>query len=120
MSDHTPLEYLTKIQKLKYKAAFYPILLVVLSFVFNLIFKLDHLKYFAIIGLIWHIITIIKFKVSRNVPPESETEILLSPIYGKINKISKNSITIKKNLFQAADIRYTGQENNIKIILFSI
>jgi len=102
MSDYTPLGYLTKNQKLKYKAAFYPILLVVLSFVFNLILELDHLKYFAIIGLIWHIITISRFKVSRNIPPESETEILLSPIYGKITKISKNSITIKKGIFQAA------------------
>ncbi len=116
MSNYTPVEYLTKIQKLKYKAAFFPILLVVLSFVINLIFKLDHLKYFAIIGLIWYIFTIIRFRVRKNYPPESETEILLSPIYGKITKISKNSVTIKKGLYQAVDIRYTGQGNEVKII----
>ena len=115
MSNYTPVEYLTKIQKLKYKAAIFPILLVVISFVLNILFELDQAKYLSIIGLIWYIFIIIQFRVRRNYPPESETEIVLSPIYGRVTKIENNSITIKKGVFQAADIRYPGQNIEVKI-----
>ena len=96
MLEYTPVEYLTKIQKLKYKAAIFPILLVIISFGLNMIFELDQVKYLSIIGLIWYILIIIQFRVRRNYPPESETDIILSPIYGKITKIEDNSITIIK------------------------
>ena len=115
MSEYTPVEYLTKIQKLKYKAAIFPILLVIISFGLNMIFELDQAKYLSVIGLIWYILIIIQFRVRRNYPPESETEIMLSPINGKVFKIEENSITIKKGFFQAADIRYSGQNVEIKI-----
>ena len=116
MSEYTPVEYLTNIQKLKYKAAIYPILLVIISFGFNMIFELDQAKYLSIIGLIWYIFIIIKFRVRRNFPPESEIEIILSPIYGKITKIEDNFITIKKGIFNSADIRFAGQNIKVKII----
>ena len=115
MSDYTPAEYLTKIQKLKYRAAIFPILLVIMSFGLNMVFAFDQAKYLSVIGLIWYILIIIQFRVRRNYPPESETEIILSPIYGKVIKIEDNSITIKKGFFQAADLRYTGQNIEIKI-----
>jgi hypothetical protein len=115
MLEYTPVEYLTKIQKLKYKAAIFPILLVIISFGLNMIFELDQVKYLSIIGLIWYILIIIQFRVRRNYPPESETDIILSPIYGKITKIEDNSITIIKGFFQAADIRYSGQNIEVKI-----
>lgn len=115
MSEYTPVKYLTKIQKLKYKAAIFPILLVVISFVLNMFFELDQAKYLSIIGLIWYIFIIIQFRVRRNYPPESETEIVLSPIYGRVSKIENNSITIKKGFFQSADIRYLGQNIEVKI-----
>ena len=115
MSNYTPVEYLTKIQKLKYRAAIFPILLVIISFGLNMIFELDQAKYLSIIGLIWYIFIIIQFRVRRNYPPESETEIILSPIYGKVTKIEDNSIAIKKGFFQAADIRYSGQNIEVKI-----
>lgn len=115
MSEYTPVEYLTKIQKLKYKAAIFPILLVFISFGLNMIFELDQAKYLSIIGLIWYILIIIQFRVRRNYPPESETEIILSPIYGKVIKIEDNLISIKKSFFQAADIRYSGQNIEVKI-----
>ena len=115
MSEYTPVKYLSKIQKLKYKAAIFPILLVIISFAFNMIFELDQAKYLSIIGLIWYIFIIIRFRVRRNYPPESVTEIILSPIYGKVTKIENNSITIKKGVFQSADIRYPGQNIEVKI-----
>ena len=115
MSKYTPIEYLTKIQKLKYKAAIFPILIVFISFGLNIIFKIDQAKYLSIIGLIWYIFIIIQFRVRRNYPPESVTGIVLSPIYGKVTKIEDNSIIIKKNFFQAADIRYSGQNIEMKI-----
>ena len=115
MSNYTPSEYLTKIQKLKYKAAIFPILLVIISFGSNILFELDQVKYLSIIGLIWYIFIIVKFRIRKNYPPESEAEIILSPIYGKIVKIEGNSITIKKGIFQSADIRYTGQNIKVKI-----
>lgn len=116
MIEYTPVEYLTKIQKLKYKAAIYPILLVIISFGFNMIFEFDQAKYLSVIGLIWYILIIIQFRVRRNYPPESETNIVLSPIYGKVVKIEENSITIKKGFFQSADFRYSGQNIEVKII----
>ena len=115
MSEYTPVEYLTKIQKLKYKAAIFPILLVIISFGLNMIFELDQAKYLSIIGLIWYILIIMQFRVRRNVPPESELKIILSPIYGKVTKIDDNCITIKKGFFQPADIRYAGQNFDVII-----
>ncbi|MCK5050096.1 MAG: hypothetical protein KAS53_00045 [Candidatus Cloacimonetes bacterium] len=115
MSNYTPVEYLTKIQKLKYKAAIFPILLVIISFGLNLIFEIDQAKYLSVIGLIWYIFIIIRFRITRNYPPESETKNILSPIYGKVIKIEDSSITIKKGIFQSADFRYTGQNIEVKI-----
>ncbi|MCD6176913.1 MAG: hypothetical protein J7K29_03640 [Candidatus Cloacimonetes bacterium] len=115
MLEYTPIEYLTKIQKLKYKASIFPILLVIISFGLNMIFELDQAKYLSIIGLIWYILNIIRFRVRRNYPPENKNEIILSPIYGKVIKIENNLITIKKGLFQAADIRYSGKNIVVKI-----
>lgn len=115
MSEYTPVEYLTNIQKLKYKAAIFPILLVFISFGLNLLFEIDQAKYLSVIGLIWYILIIIQFRVRRNYPPESETEIILSPIYGRVTKIENNSITIMKGVFQAADLRYSGQNIELKI-----
>ena len=115
MSEYTPVEYLTKIQKLKYKAAIFPILLVFISFVLNITLELDQAKYLSIIGLIWYIFIIIQFRVRRNYPPENENKIVLSPIYGKVTKIEDNSITIKKGFSQSADIRYAGQNIEVKM-----
>ena len=115
MLNYTPVEYLAKIQKLKYKAAVFPILLVIISFGTNLLFDIDQAKYLSVIGLIWYIFIIIQFRITRNYPPESETEIILSPIYGKVTKIEGGSITIKKGSFQSADFRYTGQNIEVKI-----
>ncbi len=115
MSEYTPVEYLSNIQKLKYKAAIFPILLVFISFGLNLLFEIDQAKYLSVIGLIWYIFIIIQFRVRRNYPPESETKIVLSPIYGRVTKIENNSITIKKGVFQAADIRYSGQNVELTI-----
>jgi len=115
MSEYTPVEHLTKIQKLKYKAAFFPILLVIVSFVLNMIYGIDQAKYLSIFGLIWYIIIIIQFRVRRNYPPKSKTEIALSPIYGKVTEIEDRSITIKKGFFQSADIRYAGQNIEVTI-----
>ncbi|MDA3812966.1 MAG: hypothetical protein PF570_01810, partial [Candidatus Cloacimonetes bacterium] len=38
-----------------------------------------------------------------------------SPIYGKVTKIEDSFITIKKGFFQSADIRYTGQNIEVRI-----
>ncbi len=115
MSDYTPIEYLTKLQKLKYRAAIFPIILVFVSFGINIIFEIDQAKYLSIIGLLWYIIIIMKFRVRRNYPPESKSEIILSPIYGKIIKIDDNLITINKGVFQPADLRYSGQNIEVEI-----
>ncbi len=115
MVDYTPIEYLTKIQKLKYRAAILPVLLVIFSFGLNMIYEIDQAKYFSVIGLFWYILIIIQFRVTRNHPPEIEAEIILSPIYGKVTKIEDGFITIKKGLFQSADIRYAGQNIQVKI-----
>ena len=115
MVDYTPIEYLTKIQKLKYRAAILPVLLVIISFGLNIIYEIDLAKYFSVIGLFWYIFIIIQFRVTRNHPPEIEAEIILSPIYGKVTNIEDGFITIKKGLFQSADIRYAGQNIEVKI-----
>lgn len=115
MSEFTPVQYLSKIQKLKYRAAFLPILLVFLSFGINMIFKVDQAKYFSVIGLLWYISVIMKFRIKRAYPQKNETETILSPIHGKIVNIKKNIITIKKGIFQSADIRFAGKYSDVKI-----
>ncbi|MCF7857794.1 MAG: hypothetical protein K9N07_00515 [Candidatus Cloacimonetes bacterium] len=108
MLDFTPLEYVTKIQQLKYKTAVFPILLVIISFGLNFFFALDLVKYLTLIGLVWYIIILMIFRIKRNYPPLSDSEIIVAPIYGKISKIEGNVITITKSYFQPADLRYSG------------
>ncbi|MBT4331948.1 MAG: hypothetical protein HOD64_01610 [Candidatus Cloacimonetes bacterium] len=115
MSVHTPTDYLAKLQKIKYRAAIFPILLVFASFGINIIFEIDQAKYLSIIGLLWYLLIIMRFRISRNHLPESKNEILLSPIYGKIVKIDGNIITIKKGIFQPADLRYSGHIFDVEI-----
>jgi len=121
MSGLTPASYLSKVQKLKYKVAIFPILLVFISFIINMTFGIDQVKYLSVIGLVWYIIIIMKFRVKKAYPHKKENKILLSPIHGKIIKIEENSISIKRGIFDPADLRYSGQEmevdlssNNIK------
>ena len=115
ISDYNPIEYLTRIQGLKYKAATVPILIVTISFSINLIFKIDLVKYFSLLGLLLFIFILMKYRIKRTVPSESEGEIVLAPIHGKIIKVENNEITIEKSVFAPADIRCMTNEKNINM-----
>lgn len=114
MSELTPVEHLTKIQKLKYRAAIFPILLVIISFVVNMTLGFEPIKYVSLIGLFWYVFIIMKFRIKRAYPSENKNKILISPVHGKIVKIEGNFITIKRGFFDAADLRFSGQELDVE------
>ncbi len=115
IGDYNPIEYLTRIQSLKYKAATVPILIVIISFSVNLIFKIDLVKYFSLFGLLLFLFILMKYRIKRTVPSESEEEIVLAPIHGRIIKVENNKFTIKKSLLDPADIRCIAIRKDIKI-----
>ena len=117
ISDYNPIEYLTRIQSLKYKAATVPILIVIISFSVNLIFKIDLVKYFSLLGLLLFLFILMKYRIKRTVPSESEEEIVLAPIHGRIIKIEDNKILIKKSFLDPADIRCVTNNKNVKITI---
>jgi len=117
ISDYNPIEYLTRIQSLKYKAATVPILIVIISFSVNLIFKIDLVKYFSLLGLLLFLFILMKYRIKRTVPSESEEEIVLAPIHGRIIKIEDNKILIKKSFLDPADIRCVTDNKNVKITI---
>jgi hypothetical protein len=117
ISDYNPIEYLTRIQSLKYKAATVPILIVIISFSVNLIFKIDLVKYFSLLGLLLFLFILMKYRIKRTVPSKSEEEIVLAPIHGRIIKIEDNKILIKKSFLDPADIRCVTNNKNVKITI---
>ena len=109
--DYNPIEYLTKIQNLKYRTAMLPIIIVVVSFGINMIFKVDIVKYCALLGLIFYIFVMMCYRIKKQAPPEIPDTAILSPIHGKIFQIDANRIKIKKHILEAADLRCSSKEN---------
>lgn len=112
MSKINPDNFLLKIQKQKYKAGFFPILLVVISFALNMMFQIEFLKYTSLLGLALYILVAMIYKVNKAVPPISDKEIILAPMSGKILNINNNSIIIKKSLFSSVDLRCSNTDGN--------
>ena len=111
LTDYNPLEYLTKIQSLKYRAAKLPIIIVIVSFGINMIFKVDIVKYCALLGLFFYVFVLMRYRIKKQVPPENSDTAILSPIHGKIFQIDANQIKIKKHLLEAADFRCSSRED---------
>jgi len=111
LTDYNPIEYLTKIQNLKYKAATLPIIIVVVSFGINMIFKVDIVKYCALLGLVLYVFVLMRYRIKKQVPPENSEIAILSPLHGKILQIDANLIKIKKHFLEAADFRCFSNEN---------
>jgi hypothetical protein len=111
LTDYNPIEYLTKIQNLKYQAATLPIIIVIVSFGINMIFKVDIVKYCALLGLLFYVFILMRYRIKKQVPPENSETAILSPIHGKIFQIDANRIKIKKHILEAADFRCSSREN---------
>ncbi len=115
IEKYNPTEYLIKLQNIKYRALMFPILIIIISFGVYYIFRIDFVKYFSIAGLIAYFFIMMIFHVKKTVPPQTENDDVLAPIFGKVSEIKDRKITIKKSLFQPADIRCaaSGKEINI-------
>jgi hypothetical protein len=100
-----PPEILSIIQKLKYKAAAGPIVIIVLSFVIHLLTKADFTKYIAVFGVLLFYLILIKYKVKK-ILPNTDDNAIISPLNGKIIKVENGEIVLKKGGFQSAEIRY--------------
>ena len=115
LEKYNPTEYLIKLQNIKYKALMFPIVAIIISFGVYYIFRIDFMKYFSIAGLIVYFFIMMIFHVNKTIPPQTEKDVVLAPIFGKVAEIKDRKITIKKSLFQPADIRCadSGKEINI-------
>ncbi|MCD4797221.1 MAG: hypothetical protein K8R49_08650 [Candidatus Cloacimonetes bacterium] len=115
IEKYNPTEYLIKLQKIKYRALIFPIGVIIISFGVYYIFRINFMKYFSIAGLIVYFFIIMLFHVKKTIPPQTENNVVLAPIFGKISEIKDRKVKIKKSLFQPADIRCaeSGKEINI-------
>lgn len=111
LTDYSPIEYLVKIQSLKHRAAIFPIIVVVFSFGINIIFKVEIVKYSALLGLLFYVFILMRYRIKKQVPPENSDTAILSPLHGKIFQIDSNQIKIKKHILEAADFRCSSGEN---------
>ncbi len=113
MSDiekYNPISVITKIQKIKYKFALIPIILVVLSFISGKYLGEEISKYFALTGLILYLAITFLFKINyRYRMAEGVEAQFVFPISGKVIGKEENYLIIKKNPFFLADIRYSGE-----------
>ncbi|NQV18060.1 MAG: hypothetical protein HQ534_05905 [Armatimonadetes bacterium] len=118
MDKFNPTEYLTKIQKLKYRAAAIPILLVVLSFVFSIGTNSLYLKFISLIGFVLFIFISGRYRIKKNIPPSFEKPVFLAPINGIVRSINleKKIIVIKKGLFHTSEIRSNLQDLEVNIV----
>ncbi|MFC1887473.1 hypothetical protein ACFLYK_01545 [Candidatus Cloacimonadota bacterium] len=106
MEKFNPTDYLLKIQKIKYKEAVIPILLVFSGFAINFINPYSFVKYLSLFGLLAFIFISLKYRVRKNIPPD-EKNIILSPVYGIVSDLdsSTGTLTISKGFFTPADYR---------------
>lgn len=101
---YNPTRILQDIQKEKYKKAVLPIALIFLSLYLQNYYL--EAKYLAGIGLLLYFYTsFILYRISKNMPPEVDREVMFSPIYGTVQAIEDNKVIIKKSQFDPADFR---------------
>ncbi len=115
IEKYNPTEYFVKLQNIKYRVLVFPILTIIISFGVYYIFRIDFVKYFSIAGLIAYFFIMMLFRVKRTIPPQTENNIILAPIFGKVSEIKDRKVIIKKSLFQPADIRCAANGKEINI-----
>ena len=117
--DFTPVSYLLKAQKLKYRAALIPILLVILGLLLSNYTKFSYAKYISLLGLIGYFWVILKFRIHKRVSPTIEETVIYAPIHGKIISVSEKDdkiiVAFAKGLFQPVEIRCPSVEKNTVI-----
>ncbi len=104
-----PIQNIKKIQIKKYQFASIPILIVVAGFLLNSFLNVAVAKYISLFGLMLYVVVIMQFRVTKAVLPKSSGNSVLAPIFGKVTKLEKNTITIQKRFFQPADLRVSFQ-----------
>ena len=117
MDKYNPVEYLTKIQKLKYKAAAIPIALVALSFIFSIKANSIYLTFISLIGFVLFIFISGRSRIKKNIPPNFEKLVLLAPLNGTVRSINleNKTIVIKKGFFQTSEIRSNPPNMEVNI-----
>jgi hypothetical protein len=116
MDRLNPQDYISLIQKQKHFASLGPIILVIITFIFNHFYRIEEVKYVALLGLIWYILNMIIHKINMPIPPEETVGFVFSPISGKVKYIENNKIIISKFFWHSVDIRNSNSEQNIEII----
>ncbi len=104
LEDFTPTSMLMKVQGIKYKAAIFPVALVLLGFLVYSYFQNDYVKFTSMLGLFIYLGIIYIHRVYRPMPPQ-EHGICLSPVHGTVTLIEANKITIEKKFFNYIDLR---------------
>jgi len=102
--NYNPARILQDIQKARYKKVVIPIALILLSLFLQQ--YIVQAKYLSALGLLLYFyISFVVYRISRNVPPDTDREVLLSPIFGTVQSVDEKKITIKKSQFNYADFR---------------
>ena len=102
--NYNPARILQDIQMIKYKKVIIPIALIIISLFLQK--YVDQAKYLSAVGLVLYFyISFVVYRISRNIPPETDREVFLSPIFGTVQSVNDNKVTIAKSQFSLADFR---------------
>lgn len=115
MSECNPIDHINRIQKIKYKQALLPIILIVASFLISFFYENEMLKYAALFGLIWYVWIFMQFKIIKIPLPENSENSLLSPITGKVIDLNEAELLLKKSWLNSVEIRCIGKNEKITI-----
>jgi len=111
MEKYNPIKVVSAIQKLKFKYATVPIIMVLVSFALSKYLGEEISKYLSLAGLILYFSTTMLFKVNRRLQiPEAENLELVFPVSGRISALEDGYVIIKKSWFGLADIRWSGTD----------
>ena len=110
--DVTPINYVIDAAKLKYKYTSIPILLIGISFIGQVMFNVEEMKYLAIPGILLYFFVNLMMRVYRTLP-EAESGIV-SPVNGKIEKIevkgNRTEIYIRTRMLDKMDVRASNSD----------
>ncbi|MDD3050203.1 MAG: hypothetical protein PHR06_03575 [Candidatus Cloacimonetes bacterium] len=116
--NHNPLHILVAIQKTKYRYAAIPIIMIVFSFVSNLVAQNEINRYLAFSGLLLYAAVQFSFRFNKISPLPNEKAIL-SPVNGTVESINSSKdetrIVIKKSWTDQIDVRLPGNNEDFTV-----
>lgn len=117
MDNHNPVSILWEINRIKFKKAAIPLILIIASFLLQMKLGIENIKFISLLGLALYLYVVLGYRVKKNIPNCSSQEVL-APINGKIVSISSDgdyhTIIIRKRTKDTAEIRNASYNESLE------